>query len=668
MEVTGLQPGTHTFFASTTAGPGQVHPLNFGWPYDCYSSVEVTIPDLGPTCGQLKGRVFVDNDLNCASQPNEAGAPGVVLEVQPGPFYVSTGTGGNYGLVLPNGSYTVEAQSTVVEEHCSGAPLPFTITSAPAGTTVNHPMVSLVPFDGRVSLSSGPARPGFEYHVGISISNLTPSVSGAITLALEFDAAMDFLSATPAPSNVSGNVLTWSQPQLTAFQSRSFTIRFQVPPEVGLLGTDLTTTATLVSVQTDANLDNNTATIVRTVTGSYDPNDKLAKTSTGSTQFWDPSADEWIDYTIRFQNTGTDTAFHVIITDTLPQGLDPATLQVSAGSHPFTWELKGIGVLKFKFLGILLPDSNINEPCSHGFVGFRIKVRDGYMLDPGDEVVNIANIYFDFNPPVITEPSVLTVPVPVVLVSPRVLLGGAYVEATQRMNDGLRTADLLPLVEPYTALGYDHISGGGEAIAPAVLEVSGDDAVVDWVLVELRNTVAPFSVVATRSALLKRNGDVTATNGIDPVAFNVPVGNYRVALRHRNHLGCMTNADLALGPFITLVDFSVPSTETYGFDTRRPVGARMVLWSGDANFDGQVKYTGPVNDRDPVLIVVGGVTPTNVASGYFGEDANLDGVVKYTGTDNDRDIILQTIGWWCLRRYVQNKYHEIDLEHCQLLL
>jgi uncharacterized repeat protein (TIGR01451 family) len=621
-----------------------INPIGFFWPYDCYSSVQVTIPDLGPTCGELKGRVFVDSNLNCISQTNEAGAPGVVLEVQPGPYYASTGTGGNYGLVLPNGSYTVEAQSTVVEEHCSGAPLPFTITGSASGTTVNHPSVSLVPFDGQVGLSSGPARPGFEYQVGMSVNNLTPSVSGAITLALEFDAALDFISATPVPSNVSGNVLTWSQAQLGAFESRSFTIQFQVPPDVGLLGTDLITTATLTSVQTDATPANNTYTLARTVTGSYDPNDKLAMTSTGSAEFWDPSADEWIDYTIRFQNTGTDTAFHVIITDTLPQGLDPATLQVAAASHPFTWELKGIGVLKFRMLGILLPDSNINEPRSHGFVGFRIKPRVGYLEEPGDSVANIANIYFDFNPPVITPPSVLSVPVPGVLVSPRVLLGGPYVEATQRMNDGLRIADLLPLTEPYTVLGYDHIGGGGETVAPAVLDVSGDDAVVDWVVTELRNTAAPYAVVATRSALLKRNGDVTATNGIDPVTFNVPVGSYRVAVRHRNHLGCMTNTDVALGPVTTLVDFSVPSTETYGIDTRKPVGARMVLWSGDANFDGQVKYTGPVNDRDPVLIRVGGVTPTNVASGYVGEDVNLDGMVKYTGADNDRDIILQSIG------------------------
>jgi uncharacterized repeat protein (TIGR01451 family) len=638
-----LAPGTHTVFLTAVGQYG--NPTSVNLPYDCLTSIEVTIPNLGPTCGQLKGRVFVDNNLNCAIQANEAGAPGVVLEVQPGPYYASTGIGGNYWLVLPNGSYTVEAQSTVVEEHCSGAPLPLTITGSASGTTVDHPSVSLVSFDGQISLSSGPARPGFEYQVGMSASNLTPSVSGAITIALEFDDALDFLSATPAPSNVSGNLLTWSQAQLTAFESRSFTIQLQVPPDVGLLGTDLITTATFTSVQPDATPQNNSYTLARTVTGSYDPNDKLAKTSTGSTEFWDPSADEWIDYTIRFQNTGTDTAFHVIITDTLPQGLDPATLQVGAGSHPFTWELKGIGVLKFRFLGILLPDSNINEPRSHGFVGFRIKVRDGYMLNPGDEVVNIANIYFDFNPPVITEPSVLNVVSPIRL-DARAWLGGAYDALATQMRDDLRTQSLIPLVEPYTALGYVHSgAGGGETIAPALLNITGPTAIVDWVLLELRSTATPATVLHSRAALLRRDGRITDKDGTSPVAFAAPVGSYRIALLHRNHLGVLSAAPIALGSSATTWDLRTTATALFGTTPTSVTGSTRLLWPGDGNGNGVVKYTGSGNDRDLVLTGIGGAVPTNVVSGVYSPlDINLDGQLRYTGANNDRDVILQTIG------------------------
>jgi hypothetical protein len=74
------------------------------------------------------------------------------------------------------------------------------------------------------------------------------------------------------------------------------------------------------------------------------------------------------------------------------------------------------------------------------------------------------------------------------------------------------------------------------------------------------------------------------------------------------------------------------------------VGGIQVLAAGDVTFNGTVSYVGSGNDRDPILLRVGGGTPTNTASGYWREDTNLDGVVKYIGAANDRDIILQSIG------------------------
>ena len=70
----------------------------------------------------------------------------------------------------------------------------------------------------------------------------------------------------------------------------------------------------------------------------------------------------------------------------------------------------------------------------------------------------------------------------------------------------------------------------------------------------------------------------------------------------------------------------------------------MVLWAGNSRDDGFVKYTGANNDRDPILTRIGGVVPTNTATGYFTEDVNLNGEVKYTGGSNDRDPILNNIG------------------------
>ncbi|MBL7808978.1 MAG: hypothetical protein JNN28_14260, partial [Saprospiraceae bacterium] len=106
-------------------------------------------------------------------------------------------------------------------------------------------------------------------------------------------------------------------------------------------------------------------------TGSYDPNDKTGyPLGYGANHYIRPGTP--LEYLIRFQNTGNDTAFTVRIEDTLSQWLDPATLRPGASSHAYTWNLSGAGLLTFLFENILLPDSNVNEPASHGYVKFTI--------------------------------------------------------------------------------------------------------------------------------------------------------------------------------------------------------------------------------------------------------------------------------------------------------
>lgn len=228
----------------------------------------------------------------------------------------------------------------------------------------------------------------------------------------------------------------------------------------------------------------------------------------------------------------------------------------------------------------------------------------------------------------------------------RVNLGGAWDPAALQMRDALRAGAMLPLQEPYTAMGYVHTGGGGgETVAQALLNVTGKNAIVDWVVVELRNAANPGQVIASRAALVQRDGDVVGTNGLPRLLFSVPAGNYKVAVRHRNHLGAMGANDLALGPNEAGLDLTLPTTQTFGTGARSflPNGKRA-LWSGNVVPDATVKYTGANNDRDPVLGRIGGVVPTAIVSGYYPEDVNLDGVVKYTGENNDRDPILINVG------------------------
>lgn len=135
------------------------------------------------------------------------------------------------------------------------------------------------------------------------------------------------------------------------------------------------------------------------VIGSYDPNDKHGyPKGVGEQHFIERGQD--IEYHIRFQNTGTDTAFTVVVEDVLAPELDISSLRMGSSSHPYSLEIHGIDTLRFTFNNILLPDSSANEPGSHGFLKFRISQKPDLPL--GTVIENTAAIFFDFNEVVIT--------------------------------------------------------------------------------------------------------------------------------------------------------------------------------------------------------------------------------------------------------------------------
>ncbi|MEL6142904.1 MAG: T9SS type A sorting domain-containing protein, partial [Bacteroidota bacterium] len=134
---------------------------------------------------------------------------------------------------------------------------------------------------------------------------------------------------------------------------------------------------------------------------AIDPNDKQvlpARREPSNSNF--TRFDETLLYTIRFQNTGTDTAFTVRIEDQLSPELDHSTFRPIAASHPYRVSIYDGGLVEFVFENIMLPDSNINESLSHGFVTFEIDFHPG--VADFTRVENTAAIFFDFNSPVIT--------------------------------------------------------------------------------------------------------------------------------------------------------------------------------------------------------------------------------------------------------------------------
>ena len=233
-------------------------------------------------------------------------------------------------------------------------------------------------------------------------------------------------------------------------------------------------------------------------------------------------------------------------------------------------------------------------------------------------------------------------------VNMKVMLGGPYDQGSGLMNDALRGLSAFPHAEPYSGLGAGLApvgGGGGETTTNAVLSVNGNKAVVDWVLVELRSNTNPAQVVESRCGLVLRNGKVVAANdGNSPLRFNAQ-GQFRIAVRHRNHLGCMTAGAVTLATGTPAnVDFTLPGTGTYGNEARDNMGGTMVLWPGNVRVsDHAVKYAGTGNDRDRILVTVGGDTPAQtVPDVYDQEDANMDGTVQYTGAGSDRNVIRPT--------------------------
>jgi hypothetical protein len=257
---------------------------------------------------------------------------------------------------------------------------------------------------------------------------------------------------------------------------------------------------------------------------------------------------------------------------------------------------------------------------------------------------------------------------PVRCVSPKVFLQAPFDPVTGLMWDSLRVKGYIPLTEPYSSAPYSNTfthtgGGGGETISsPAVLGVTGNNAIVDWVFIELRNQYDSTQVVATRSGLLHRNGDITDVDGTGPLCFeNLIDSVFYVVIRHRNHLGVMTATPKVLpAASVTIVDFRYGAEPEFDFGTSlgnnfNYTGLAQAqitqsirgLWSGDVNGDGVVKYIGQNTDRTAILgnllTLPGNINQEynyDFGYGYHHGDINLDGKVKYNGPGADRNILL----------------------------
>lgn len=225
----------------------------------------------------------------------------------------------------------------------------------------------------------------------------------------------------------------------------------------------------------------------------------------------------------------------------------------------------------------------------------------------------------------------------------KVFLEGPFDEQIDLMNDDIRAAGLLPVEEPYSALGFSLTGGGGEETSSALLASSGGQAIVDWVVVELRDKNDITNVLFSKALLLRRDGMVVDEGGLQP---EIPVGpdDFYVTVRHRNHLPITTAQVHSFSPTTSLLDLTDQSVQLHATSMSRLSDNARLMMAGDATGDMNISYSGAGNDRDAILNAIGGGDPTVLLSGYHLEDCNLDGQVRYSGLNNDRDLILVNIG------------------------
>lgn len=247
-----------------------------------------------------------------------------------------------------------------------------------------------------------PPRPGFTHENHIVLENLGFTTIASGTVEFTTDPLLVYNSATADnPSYTINNTATGFTVDFVNLQPGDveyIDISITCPASVAL-GDIVTNTANYVTDSNDMVVSNNYSTLSELVVGSWDPNDKME--SHGPQIKYDDfsTSDEWLYYTIRFQNLGTAAAEFIRIEDALDNQLNASTFQMLRSSHDYV-VTRTDNDLEWYFEDINLPAEQDDAEGSQGYVYFRIKPNTGYAV--GDIIPNTAAIYFDFNAPVIT--------------------------------------------------------------------------------------------------------------------------------------------------------------------------------------------------------------------------------------------------------------------------
>ncbi len=384
-------------FVGTTYGLGSVesYGYNIGAQFDSTNLLQLPY-------NTVKGFAFYDNNGNTTKEADEPYFPYANLTtIRPGKdtarYYAPFG---NFVMYTDTGTYITNADTYAPYYTAVPASHTSTFTSYYNQDSISFAMQRTAKvrdlFTGFVA--SSPARPGFVAHYRLGYGNKgTDTADVEIKLAKSNKLTLSSSSITPA--SVTADTIRWNINAVKPADAGNIILQFTVatPPTVNVNDT-LKFTAIIASDTPDTTAADNKYLLKQRVVGSFDPNDKM-ESHDGQAIASALQDGETLNYTIRFQNTGSDTAFNITIRDTLDNKLDWSTLQMKDASHIYQLTVND-GIAVWTFNNVNLVDSNRNEPLSHGHVNFSIKTKAS--VAAGDVIQNSASIYFDHNLPVVT--------------------------------------------------------------------------------------------------------------------------------------------------------------------------------------------------------------------------------------------------------------------------
>jgi hypothetical protein len=344
----------------------------------------------------LTGNCYYDANNNGAFDTGEPPVPNVRLHLDPENSLAFSDVTGNFSFGAALTTHTLSYSPTPIGI--------FTLTTAPSYTFTNTGNQSGFDFGFRSALPDYSAdinyipslmRCNRDVTSTITYTNTSNVVSQGSVYIIH-SSNTTFTSSSPAFSSMNGDTIFFDFSNLQPMETRTIQVTFFNPPN----GVVHFNTFIDVVDGLGANQFHKEKAFEATVVCAYDPNDKAAFPE-GVDEIMHYTLNyEPLEYLIRFQNTGNDTAFTVYIRDTIDVSFDLNTLEVLAASHSVQTEVDSNRAVVFMFENILLADSVVDEPNSHGYVRYRIS-PNAILIDP-TVVVNTAYIYFDFNPAVVT--------------------------------------------------------------------------------------------------------------------------------------------------------------------------------------------------------------------------------------------------------------------------